>query len=120
MSTSIPSTLLAVRRHGSLTVVGFPGYNSLNEFNIDAVGQELSRLTEGDSSSHLVLDLTGICFVTSTVLGKFVSLNRQARSTGGRLALTNLTPIVREALAVTRLDQLLDVKEGPTESDFPV
>ena len=41
------------------------------------------------------------------MLGELVRLNRAAEAAGGRLALFNLAPGVREILGVTRLNLLL-------------
>jgi anti-sigma B factor antagonist len=113
MSTS-PQTgpRLEVRRHGERTVVRFPGCDRLDESNSEAVGLELSRLADDLDCPHLVLDFGGIRYLTSTTLGTLVSLNRKARSEGGRLALCNVGPEVAEVLAVTRLDSLLAVERA--------
>ena len=110
MALPARSPLLDVHRSGDRTVVRFRGCDSLDEYNSEAVGRQLARLAEGQPRPHLVLDLSGIRDVTSTALGQFIALNRQAHAAGGRLALANAGPAVREALAITRLDQVLDVQ----------
>src|SRR6266511_3942127 len=92
------------------TVVRFVGCDSLNEYNSDVLGRQLAELVKEQDSRHLIVDLTGIRYATSTALGKFVGLNRTLRTAGGRLVLLNPSPMVAEALAVTRLDTLLEIQ----------
>ncbi len=47
---------------------------------------------------------------------KLVSLQRQAAAAGGRLALCELSPGVREMLDLTRLSQLLDIYASEEEA----
>ena len=49
-------------------------------------------------------------YVTSTVLGHLVALNKRLQTSGGRLTLENVRPAVRDILKVTLLDQVLDLR----------
>jgi anti-anti-sigma factor len=42
-----------------------------------------------------------------------VALHKQLRARRGHLALVNVTDIVSEVFAVTRLDSVLDIRRGP-------
>ncbi|MBI1917785.1 MAG: STAS domain-containing protein [Planctomycetes bacterium] len=109
MHLPVRAPALEIRRQGNPTVVGFTGCDSLDEYNSETVGTELSLLAAGLPGPRLVLDFAGIRYVTSTALGQLVGLNRAVRSAGGRLTLANLAPAVQEVLAVTCLDRLLEV-----------
>ncbi len=108
-----PAPLWEVHSHGEDTVVRFTGCDRLDEYNSEDVGRQLLRLVEETPGPRLVLDLAGIRYLTSTALGKLVSLNRKVRSAGGSLSLSNLCPAVEEVLVVTRLDTLFEV--GPVD-----
>lgn len=60
-----------------------------------------------ETSTHLVLDLTGITFLDSIGLGAIVGGARRAREAEGWLRLVNPQPAVRRALHVTQLDQVI-------------
>jgi anti-sigma B factor antagonist len=66
-------------------------------------------MPEVGTDECLLLDLSGIRYVSSTGLGLLVGLNHRIRAAGGRLLLGNVGPAVREVLAVTRLDTVLEV-----------
>jgi anti-sigma B factor antagonist len=103
----IPS--LAVHCAPDRTVLSIAGCDALDEDNSPLLGQRLSLLPGPTAGECLLLDLGGIRHVSSMGLGALVALNRRVRSAGGRFALANAGPAVKEALAVTRLDRLLEV-----------
>jgi len=70
--------------------------------------QEVHRLT-GQGRSRVVVDLAGVEFLDSTGLGVLVGILKRVRSHGGALRLVAPPEQVRRLLALTRLDQILDV-----------
>src|SRR5262249_17056784 len=80
------------------------------ERNSRASCEELVGLAEDTPRGRFLLDLGNIRFVISAGLGKLVALNRRVRAAGGRLWLVNLSPAVAQAIAVTRLDKVLEVE----------
>lgn len=101
---------LAVHAGDGQTIVRFDNLDSLNESNSEPIGQQLTAVAEDASGTTLVLDFNPIRFVTSTALGKLVSLHKKVRTQGGRLVLTNVCEAIQEVLAITRLDTLFDVE----------
>jgi anti-anti-sigma factor len=68
-----------------------------------------SRLREGPSSSarpDLVIDLSGVDFAGSSVLGAFVGVRRACQARGGRVVFCRVDPNVREVFRATNLDTL--------------
>jgi anti-anti-sigma factor len=59
----------------------------------------------------LVIDLGGVQFVSSTVLGRLIDLKKKVAGTGGTLKIENLHPDLLEVFRITRLDKLFDVGE---------
>lgn len=113
MSFEPTPSLVQVVEEGGRTSVRFPAGTALTEANIEAVSNRLADLAGRCERPHLTLDLGGVSMLTSVVLGKLVSLNRMILVAGGRLTLTNPTPIVRHVLKVTRLDTILDIRSDP-------
>jgi len=115
MSSPFTPPSLEVSRFEDCTVVRVVGCDSLNEFNSQAVGLQLSSLVEKHGCVQLVLDLDGIRYATSTALGQLAGLNRTLRQSGGQLVLLNAEPAVAEALSVTRLDTVIEVRPRPED-----
>lgn len=55
---------------------------------------------------ELVVDLLGVGFAGSAVLGHFVALHRVARPAAGRLIFCNVDPTVAEVFRVSKLEPL--------------
>jgi anti-anti-sigma factor len=94
------------------------GCDSLNEYNSESAGQQLYALAVERDNLCMVLDLIGMQYATSTALGKFVGLHRALRSAGGQLVLSNLSPAVAEALAITRLDRIIEIRTSAEDMDM--
>ena len=84
-------------------VVTFVRQQLTDEDNIEQLGEALFALLEKDAQSRIILDLSHLDFVTSSVLGKFITLHRRLRRQGGAMALCRLQPNVRETLRASRL-----------------
>lgn len=117
-SPSLPPSL-EVSCFADHTVVRVVGCDSLNEYNSQAFGRELSLLIEEHDCLRLHLDLDGIRYATSTALVQLVGLNRTLRETGGHLVLLNPEPAVVEALVITRLDTILEIRPRPSDVPGP-
>jgi anti-anti-sigma factor len=100
---------LQVAEEDGRVVVRFPAGTTLSEANAEEFARELLALAEGKSHLHLLVDLGGVAMLTSMILAKFIALNGKVRASGGRLTLSNPTPIVRQVFRVTRLDTILEV-----------
>ncbi len=73
---------------------------------------ELSAI-EANSPGTLVLDLRRVEFIDSTGLRALIAADERARSDGRRLAVVRGPDAVERLLAVTQLDQRLDIVEDP-------
>ena len=67
----------------------------------------MKRIAEGHAS--MVLDLSGLTFISSAGLRTILLLAKHVKSLGGRLALCSLSKPVREVFDATRCDALVDV-----------
>lgn len=84
----------------------------VREESIHATGQELFRIADSLGHSRLMIDMADVDFLTSTALGKLVTLNTRMRATGNDLILANVQDDVYEIFEVTRLTKLLDIRRA--------
>ena len=68
---------------------------------------------EVDSPATLVLDLRRVEFIDSTGIRTLVAADERARSQGRRLAMVRGPNAVARILAVTQLDQHLEIVDDP-------
>jgi len=57
----------------------------------------------------LVLDFTGVDYISSVGLRALMIASKQMRGAGGRIAVTSLQPVVAEIFSISRFDRVIDV-----------
>src|SRR5438132_14351153 len=107
---------LEIKRVGEVAVAKFTREVMLSGQEAEAAGDELTALLAGPGPQKLLLDFANVHSLSSLMFAKLIALNRKAESTGGRLALCNLRPLIAEILEVTRLTQILCVYPGEQEA----
>jgi anti-anti-sigma factor len=80
------------------------------------IGEEFDAAVAGEEFKKILLDFSGVTYACSDVIGKSVFLNKRVREKGGRLKLCGLCPYIREVLATSRLDTILDVAENQADA----
>jgi anti-anti-sigma factor len=80
----------------------------------EQIGAELiAALTA--CSAGLLVDMSGVPYLSSAGLRAFVTLGKTAAATGKKIALFNVPPAIFKLFKLTSLDQALNLSE--TESD---
>lgn len=70
-----------------------------------------------DGYPEVVLDLSGLTFLSAAGLTVFLRADDQLRDTGGRLILERPGRLVRRVLAITELDTVLTIRETARDLD---
>jgi anti-anti-sigma regulatory factor len=107
MDLQPPDCCLQVEPRDDVIVARFTSQVVLSGRVAEAAAERLASLLPGLGRRRLLVDFGNVRSLTSLMLGELVRLNRAAEAAGGRLALFNLPPGVREILGVTRLNLLL-------------
>ena len=102
---------LTVKDVGDETVVRFTERVSLNEQTIHPIGEALLQLADRVGPGTLRLDLGNVDFLTSSTLGKLLTLHKKMRARGGRLRLSSVAHEIYEVFEVTRLHTVLDIHQ---------
>ncbi len=85
-------------------VVAMVGIAQINdEENIEELGHELFAVVDQYGFSKVVLDLTGVQYITSSVVGKIITLHRKLHRINGQLVLCCLTKGVEDVLSASRM-----------------
>jgi anti-sigma B factor antagonist len=71
--------------------------------------QLLDRL-RGDGQRQIILDLSGLEFLSAAGLSVFLRTDEALRAVGGQLVLTRPTRMARRVLAITGLDAALNIQ----------
>jgi anti-sigma B factor antagonist len=107
---------IAVSEDGNVTLVRFVDRKIIDAANIQEMGDELFALLDRDSRKQLLLSFANVEFLSSAALNKLIVLDRKVKAVGGKLALCSLRPEIQEVFAITRLNQLFDIKANESEA----
>ena len=98
------SSYVAVRDAGDVVVAGFELSQLSDDENIEQLGRDLFALVDQYNYRRVVLDLSRVQYITSSVIGKFITLHRRLHRGQGVLVLTRVSPAVMDVLRTSRLD----------------
>ena len=101
--TDYAPSFFTLEHRDDVSIARFVLSRVTDEENIEQLGHELYQLVEQYDRRRLVLHLDSVEYVTSSVLGKFITLHRRIHRRNGRLVLCGPTQVVRDALRVSRL-----------------
>jgi anti-anti-sigma factor len=94
---------LKVAEHGDNVVVQFGVSHINDEENIEDLGHELFLLPDQFGFQKIVLNMTGVEYITSSVVGKLITLHRKLHRNRGKMVISDLTPGVQDVLDASRL-----------------
>lgn len=102
-------SFLKLDDRGDVVVAGVNRTHLGDEENIEQLGRELISLIEQYERDRIVLDLDGVQYVTSSVVGKIIALHRRMHRDGGKLVLCGIAGDVENVLATASLLQYFNV-----------
>jgi anti-sigma B factor antagonist len=116
MSEPQPARRFKVQTVEDVTVAFFLGRRIVDEEDIEATFGQLQRLADNSEAGKVVLNFRKVEFLSSAVLGRLVKLHKTLQSTGGRLILCRIAPMIFEVFKLTRLDKVLNIKPDTGEA----
>jgi len=91
----------------SVTVVGFGGAEIVDQLDLSECREEIVSLLNQNDCKMLAIDLTGVRYIPSGMLGLLASLCQM----GIEVHLYNPSEDIREVLQITRLDDILQLHD---------
>jgi anti-anti-sigma factor len=101
---------IAQERDGEVIVVRLSG--RLDSSTAKTVEDGLVAAIAGAAPPRIVIDLTGLSYISSAGLRVLLLTNRKVAGAGGRMALCGLTAAVREVFAISGFDTILSLHPG--------
>jgi anti-sigma B factor antagonist len=86
------------------------------ESAVHAVSQQLHRLVQDEGYTRLVVNLAGVRFLSSNVLGVLVAVQKEIDPARGRVILCGLEPLLREMIRITHLDRVFETCNDEAEA----
>ena len=102
-AVSFPSTFFSVARDGDRHLVTVERDQLTDEDNLEQFGQDFNLLIEKHEVMKFALLLSRVKYMTSSAIGKLITLHRKVNRLGGTLVLCELNPDVSETLGTAQL-----------------
>ncbi len=101
---------------GDVTVVRFADRKILDTLAVQELGNELFALVDEENRANILLNFTGVEFLTSAALSKLITLEKKVRRAGGKLKLSNVRSHIYEVFEITRLNRVFDIRDSDSEA----
>ncbi len=101
---------------GEVAVIRFVDRKIIDEVAIQELGDELFALVEEENRANLLLNFSGVEFLSSAALGKLITLDKKVKAVGGRLKLSNIRPRIYDVFKITNLNKLFDIKDEEADA----
>lgn len=105
-------SMLIVTKQGDVGVVTFTTSRILDQSNVQQLGEEFDALLEKQRFNKIVMNFESITYMSSTVLGKLVSLYKKVKAAHGHISLCNIGESIYEIFKIMRFDKLFDIYDS--------
>jgi len=100
---------ISVTEKDGAVVVQFRESKILEDRVIQQLGGELRDLVQSKPGIKLVVDFTGVKYLSSAALGKLITLRRKVDQVGGKLKLCEITSEAMDMFRIAKLDEYFDI-----------
>lgn len=100
--------ILVDERDGTM-IVQFRDSKILEDRTIQQLGSELIELLQGRTGPRLVLDFSGVKYLSSAALGKLITLRRKVDQLGGKLKLCEIAEETMDVFKIAKLDDYFEI-----------
>lgn len=105
---TMPATGLVVAQVEGVTVVSFRTASILDLATMEAIAAELYALVDEQARKKIVLDFASVRFLSSSMLGILISLQKRSKTIGGRVVHCAMRPELMKIFQITKLDRILE------------
>ena len=102
-------TLTSYSKDEILTIC-FTDSRILDETKLEQLGNDLIALLSKTSEERVILDFRSVQFMSSSMLGKLVLVEKKCKEYKVKLKLCSISPDIRQVFKITRLDKLFDIE----------
>lgn len=99
-----------------VTIVTFTDPKVIDQRNILLIGGELTEMVLKGGVRKMIVDMSGVKYLSSAVLGKLISVHKNMRVNRGMLKLCGISKNIYEVFEITRLDRVFDIYKTKDEA----
>ena len=101
---------IAVEKKGEFTIIRFRDADILDQVNIHEMGSEMYGIVESSPGIKLIVDFEGVQYLSSSALGKLITLKRKVGEVSGTLKMCRIKPEIMEVFRITKLDTIFEIR----------
>lgn len=99
---------LLISSVGDVAIVNFRNASILDGVAVDAISRALYALIDEQAKRKMVLDFTHVKFLSSTMLGVLLQLQKKSSDIDGKVVICGLRPQLYKVCKMMNLHKLLD------------
>lgn len=107
---------IVVSQAEGVTTVSLRMSSILDGSVIEEIGRTLFDLVENRAADRLAVDFQPVSFLSSSMLGVLVSLQKKATLAGGRVVLCGLRPSLMKIFTITRLEKIFTFADDESQA----
>jgi anti-sigma B factor antagonist len=109
--------MLDIQEKNDVVVVAFKQVKILDEATIRQIGEEFKNLTmEAAANRKLLLNFQKVEFMSSSMIGQIIRLNKQCKNDKVKLKLCTISPNIMEVFNLMRLHKVLQIHADEEEA----
>lgn len=93
-------------------ILDFEETKILDQKTVDDIGGDLQKIAKSTEMKKIVVDMNRIELMTSTMIGQFVTFNRECNERGIEVHFCNLTSSIKDLFKITKLDSVFKIMEN--------
>lgn len=105
-----------VEQHDDVVVATFVNSHLTDEVNIEELGHELFALIDHFNCHKVLCDLHAVMYVTSSVIGKLITMHRKLHRQDGTFGLCDVQSTVMDILDTSRLITYFKIFDSAEEA----
>ena len=103
---------LTINEYLGTTVVTFGQPSVLDGLVIEAIGNELFALVDEKAKRRIILDFTSVKFLSSAMIGVFISTHRKAAAINGQVVLCGVRDEIMKVFKIMKLEKVFKFAEN--------
>ena len=107
---------LVVQNIGDVVVVSLGSSTILDGITVEAVARRLFELVDQQARRKILLDFSQVKFLSSSMLGVLIRLQKRAGAIKGRVVIVGLRPELHRVFKITRLDKIFNFYRDEAEA----
>ena len=90
-----------------------------DEAKLEQLGGELIKQLNDTTEERVILDFHNVQFMSSSMLGKLVQLQKKCKEFKVHLKLAAISPDIRQVFKITKLDKLFEIEDDEASGAKP-